>query len=228
MQQLNIFDEIAASPKKPAKRLKQAHEIIPTVWSNQSLLIAAIVKLHNKGQRLDLDPCYNKGTMYGDFVERPKQIFDIAPIKGSGASQADARDLPIKDNSVQSIVFDPPFIIDSTTGKMAKRFTAFKSIEEMVKMYDESLKEFYRVLKRGGIVIFKCQDMINGRTQYFLHCIVQQLASKNKLYSKDLFIFVNNTRLIAPTVNQCHARKFHTYFWVFQKRKFSQKQNFFI
>jgi len=34
----------------------------------------------------------------------------------------------------------------------------FESFKELQEMYSSSLKEFYRILKQNGIVIFKCQD----------------------------------------------------------------------
>lgn len=221
LKQMTIFGG-ADTIRQPKGRVKEAHEIIPSVFSDQSLLIAAIEKIHNRGQAFDLDPCYNKGAFYGDFARRPALKFDLNPIPGSGADQADCRQLPLKDKSIRSVIFDPPFIIDSKGGKMAKRFKAFPTYEDLISMYDDSLKEFNRILKSGGIVCFKCQDMINGRKQYWLHIDVFRLAEKNGFYCKDLFIFVNNNRLITPTVNQCHARKFHTYFMVLKKARKSK------
>ena len=51
------------------------------------------------------------------------------------------------------------------------------------------------------------------------HCFVYNEAVKLGYYPKDLFILLAKSRLVADwqTKNQKNARKFHSYFWVFQK-----------
>lgn len=74
------------------------------------------------------------------------------------------------------------------------------------------------MLKKGGILAFKCQDVINGRTQGFSHCEIYSAAKAVGLYGLDLFVFVNENRMPPPNLKkQNHARKTHTYFWVFKK-----------
>jgi len=83
-------------------------------------------------------------------------------------------------------------------------------------MYSGSLKEFSRVLKDDGIVIFKCQDIVSSAKQHFTHCWVMYEAMKYGFYPKDLFILLAKNRLNDGRKQQ-HARKFHSYFFVFKK-----------
>ena len=51
------------------------------------------------------------------------------------------------------------------------------------------------------------------------HTFIQNEAEKLGFYTKDLFILLAKNRLVAKwqLKNQKHARKFHCYFWVFEK-----------
>ena len=81
------------------------------------------------------------------------------------------------------------------------------------------MKEAYRILKDDGILIFKCQDKVSSGKQYMSHAFIMDEAVKIGFYPKDLFILLAKNRLVADwqTKNQKNARKFHSYFWVFQK-----------
>ena len=137
--------------------------------------------------------------------------------------------MPLADESIECEMFDPPFL--ATVGKslksndnnncINKRFGVYSSENELHQMYIDTLKESYRILKQNGILIFKCQDKVSSQKQYFSHCFVYNEAVKIGFYPKDLFILLAKNRIVADwqLKNQQHARKFHCYFWVFQKKK---------
>jgi hypothetical protein len=160
------------------------------------------------------------GVFYKNVPE-PRLKFDLRPqIKG--VQQADCADLPIESGSLQSIVFDLPFMFgthgQTKNNKMNKRFTMFDSFPELCAMYQNSLEEFHRVLNKKGILIFKCQDYTDSKTT-MAHCLVWQWALKFGFYAKDLFILTaKGGRIYNPNLKQKHARKFHSYLFVFEKR----------
>lgn len=124
-------------------------------------------------------------------------------------------------------MFDPPFLAttgkslrsDDASNKINKRFGVFPSETELHQFYVDVLKETHRILKDKGILIFKCRDKVSSGKQYMSHCFIWQEAIKTGYYPKDLFILLAKNRLVADwqVRNQKNARKFHSYFWVFEK-----------
>lgn len=177
--------------------------------------------------KIDCDPTYSIGNFYKNTgIEEPIYKFDIKP-QIEGVEFGDSRDLPLTDSSINCIMFDPPFL--ATTGKslekddghniINKRFGVYPSEQELHQFYIDTLKECYRVLNDKGILIFKCQDKVSSGKQYMSHCFIHDEAVKVGFYPKDLFILLAKNRLVADwqLKSQKNARKFHSYFWVFEK-----------
>ncbi|MEG0898480.1 MAG: hypothetical protein RSF40_02060 [Oscillospiraceae bacterium] len=177
-------------------------------------------------RKIDCDPTYSKGNFYKDkTISEPLYKFDISP-QNKSVEYADCRNLPLANESLNCIMFDPPFL--ATTGKslnadtgniINKRFSVFKNENELHSFYSDSLNEFYRILKPNGILIFKCQDKVSSGKQYMSHCFIWEEACKIGFYPKDLFILLAKNRIVADwqIKNQKNARKYHSYFWVLQK-----------
>ena len=204
--------------------------VISSISYDQSEIINNILLLHTNNHVIDCDPTYSKGNFYKNGkIKEPKYKFDINP-QTEDIIKADARSLPLDDNSVNCIMFDPPFL--ATTGKsitandnnnfINKRFGVFPNEKELHQFYIDSMKEFYRILKDDGILIFKCQDKISSSKQYLSHVFIINEAIKIGYYPKDMFILLAKTRIVADwqVKNQKNARKFHSYFLVFQKHQF--------
>lgn len=205
--------------------MRQQAELFPRVVKsieyNQDNILSDILMLHAPNGVIDLDPTFSIGHLYQGKIPEPRLKFDIEPER-QDVRQSDCRDLPLQDDSLDCIMFDPPFIINSDTkskDKMQLRFDAFRSADELVAMYEQSLVEFLRILSKGGILIFKCQDVCHGKLQYFTHCKVYELAIHAGFQAKDLFIYFAKQRIIGKHKRQMHSRKFHSYFWVFRKPK---------
>ena len=198
----------------------QWSELAVSLTNNERNIIRWIMLLHNDGKPFDVDPTYSTGRFW-DGIPKPRHRFDINP-QVEGVTQADARAIPLPDASVRSIMFDPPFVIKDCvnremTGIIEKRFSGYKSHIELWSFYEDALKEFKRLLERGGIVAFKCQDTVNGGKQYMSHFEVMKQAERLGFYCKDLFILGRTNVLWSPNMaNQQHARKNHCYFIVFQ------------
>lgn len=178
----------------------------------------------------DLDCTYSKGVFWKNLPQ-PKNKTDLLP-QVKGVIMADSTKLPFNNESMSSIMFDPPFVIvgngltykdnkDKNSSIIAKRFEGFSNFEELKKMYYGTLKEGYRLLKESGIMVFKCQDTVSGGKNHFTHCLVMQMAINIGFYPKDLFVLMTKNTLSAfngeKWKTQYHARKHHSYFWVFQK-----------
>ncbi len=201
--------------------------MIKTTGYDQHKIIKDILKLHVPSGIIDCDPTYGRGNFYKKGISPPKLKFDIKPINNT-IVKASSDNLPIKDGSLNCIMFDPPFL--ATTGKslnspgiknnvINKRFGVLKTEKDLYSFYTHSLIEFYRVLLPKGVLIFKCQDKVSSGKQYFSHVFVMNEAVNAGFYPKDLFVLVAKNRLVAnwQKKNQKHARKYHAYFWVFEK-----------
>ena len=200
--------------------------MVKSISYDQSEIIKWILGLYVPSGKIDLDPTYSIGNFYKNTgVEPPPYKFDIIP-QTDEVQYGDSRSLPLQSASLQCIMFDPPFL--ATTGKslekqqgnvINKRFGVYPNEKELHQFYIDSMKEAHRILKDHGILIFKCQDKVSSAKQYMSHVFIANEAIKIGFYPKDLFVLLAKNRIIADwqLKNQKHARKFHSYFWVFEK-----------
>lgn len=189
--------------------------IITTTSSDQFHILNSIMKLHNGSRAFELDVTYGKGGFY-KYLPEPQLKLDVMPV---GNVVADVRALPLQDASVGSVVFDPPFIHahgkDSIIGN---RFSSYKTQRLLRAMYELALNELARVLKPDGLLVVKCQDCIESSKQYINHVFIYNILNALGMICEDLFILLNPNPLIGWNQhNQQHARKTHSYFWVFRQ-----------
>lgn len=201
--------------------------LIKSVSYDQSEIIKSILMLYTKENKIDCDPTYSKGYFYKNTgIKEPEYKFDINPLSEE-VVYANAEKLPLLSNSINCLMFDPPFL--ATTGRslesksknniINKRFGTYPNENALHIFYRNAIKEFHRVLKDDGILIFKCQDKVSSGKQYFSHCFIYEHAIKAGFYPIDLYILIANNRIVAnwQKKNQKHSRKFHCYFWVLKK-----------
>jgi len=199
--------------------------MIKSIGFNQQKLINDILTLHNHGRSLDFDPCYNLGGFYKDgTVAGPRIKSDINPLL-PGVLKLDVRNLPFKPSSFRSAIFDPPFLVTGVRTReqnksiMCRKYGAFESLDELKDFFYKSLISLKRVLKHGGLLIFKCQDFVHARSQNLILPFVYEKARELNFACRDLFILVSNNRIEQRIKKQQHARKYHCYFLVLKNNK---------
>ena len=154
----------------------------------------------------------------------------------------DARDLPHKDQSLDALVLDPPYMEgfyrraqEHQGGKGTHRafseyYNHLQAQGDMVgqpKYHDAVLDVYYRageeaarVLKDGGVFIVKCQDEVSANQQRLTHVEILNYYSSIGFIPEDIFVVVrNNKPIISRLLKQAHARKNHSYFLILRKDK---------
>lgn len=193
-------------------------------YSNQEIL-ESILKLYIKENRFDLDPTFSKGVFYRKIAE-PKFKSDLHP-QVPGTIQADYTKLPFKSESLNSICWDPPFLVgmpnrskdDPKSNLMKNRFSAFRTVTDLRESYSLAIKEFNRILVKGGWLVAKCQDMVSSGKQVWSHIDLYNMAIGQNFLAEDLFILLAKSRMSSGKWKngQFHCRKWHSYWWVFKK-----------
>ena len=194
---------------------------ITSYFTNEQELIKSIIQIHNNNKDIECDPMYFKGNFWKDGINKPKYKFDLNP-QVPECEKADATNLPLLDNSLNSIILDPPFLF-GVHGKTknyysSKTHTIFENWSKLEECYQGILKNAYRCLKKNGLLIFKCQDYTDSKTT-MTHCYVWKWATDIGFYAKDIAILnIPQHKIYNSNTNQRHFRKVHTYFWVFIKK----------
>ena len=212
--------------------MEKEFNLVKSVYESNFEVIKNIMDLY-KIERFDLDCTYSTGNFWKGLPS-PINKTDILPVNDSITS-ANSENLPFENNSMKSIMYDPTFVIVGKTFKenkegssvISKRFSGYTKYDHLKNNYYNTLKELYRICDDGGFVVVKCQDTVSGGKNHFSHVMVMNMALELGFYPKDMFILTAKMRINSfggRWNKQEHARKYHSYFWVFEKIK--QKVNY--
>ena len=192
--------------------------MIKSISFSQEEILQNIVALHTGP--IQVDVTFGSGCFYKKGLPRPALCFDLAP-RTPGVVAADVRRLPLQHGCLRSVMFDPPFLIQTGPGaKLKERFGCqVGNMQDLWNFYFLAMREIHRVLTPGGWLVFKCQDGVLSGVNNFTHAEIYAMGKSLGFTPKDLFILLANHRMTDPTHRvQKHARKYHSYFWVFKKR----------
>lgn len=199
-------------------------------WSGKALslsfdeaeILGWIIDLFNGGEAFELDATYSTGRMWRGGLPEPAIKMDLQP-QSTNVLEADSRDIPLPDASVSSVMFDPPFVMKNTTtrepnGIIESRFSGYGTPAKLWSMYRDSLHEFSRILRPGGILVFKNQDVVSSGKNQWSHIKIYSMATAAGFTARDLFVLGRKNVLWSPNMrNQKHARKNHCFYWVLEK-----------
>lgn len=190
-----------------------------SVFDKDSDILKAISDIHLKGEWFDADITYSKGVFWQN-IKQPKFMSDLIPLFDYVKEYDSTRLTTYKDNSLNSIVFDPPFLFrnrkSTNNDKICARFSYFKSYNELIDMYYKSLNAIKIKLIKGGILAFKCQDMTDGRF-YCTHNDIINYATNNGYILKDIIIKATKQKLQRDAKQQNCVAKVHSYWLILKK-----------
>lgn len=131
--------------------------------------LKTILKRLGRGRgsaKVDVDLTFGKGQFYKGKthkVDSPKHKFDIDPRAGGVEFGDVTQGIPLKSNSQKVVVFDPPFFVSprkqGVEGTRLENFGLFETIPEAATMWSSGVKESARMLKPGGHLIVRIQDL---------------------------------------------------------------------
>lgn len=193
--------------------------IIKSVSDNQSEILSNILRLYVESYHFDCDLTYSIGVFY-KRIPQPKMKFDKYPQCEDVRPLDDAFNLP--ENSLHSIVIDLPFVIrgeNDTHGSMIEdRFNAYRSYEELKQSNADMIQLAYDKLCMGGLLIMKTMNICFKGKQLWVANYVVNTALSLGFEMVDEFILISKSKILT-TINkqQYHARKYHSFFFVFKK-----------
>lgn len=206
---------------------------VRTIQADNAEVIAEAARLYLPDGAIVADVTWGKGAFWRKTDRTKFRLIgsDLDPSFGKPRIGADFRHMPYLSQSIDVVVLDPPYIAwagnhitnhrynnAATTGKESGTPLYHDGI---IQLYREGMTEAFRVLKPGGFCWVKGKDEVSSGRQHWSHRQIPDIADKELgFYMRDLFIVIPNGQ--SPTsrwTTQHHARKVHSYLWIFEKRK---------
>jgi Methylase of polypeptide chain release factors len=128
------------------------------------------------------------------------------------------------------VVFDPPYIHNPgqhITDHRYRNAATTKGLyhSDIIDLYRAGMTEAKRVLKpEGGQLWVKCKNEIESGIQRWSIIEIYNIAIALGMFGRDLFTLVPDARTSSNRwKRQLHARKVHSYMWVFERPKRSDQ-----
>ncbi len=194
--------------------------IFTSVVGNNSDLIARAVELYIKPGWKVADVTYGKGAFWRktDTTKFTLMISDLLTTTNNW----DFRSLPYADGEFDCVVLDPPYthnpghLIVNANYKNAET-TKGMYHRDIIALYAAGMKEACRILRVGGYLWVKCKDEIESSYQRWSHIEIYHHAVALGFFPQDLFVLTQKAKPVVQHRHQQHARKNHSYLWVFKK-----------
>jgi tRNA G10 N-methylase Trm11 len=194
--------------------------VLTSIIGKNEDLIPDVLSVYGKNGMTIADVTYGNGNFWKN-VDLKKYDFYPSDLK----TGYDFRNLPYDDEIFDMVVLDPPYMHGSPAPINKELDKTYSNndkggwgAEYVYKLYYDGMLEAKRILKKGGIFLVKCQDQVESGKNMFDHIVIYNMALDLKFSVEDLFIL---TRLTIPLMRhnyQLHARKNHSYLWVFRKK----------
>ena len=199
------------------------------VEGNNADLIAEVAQLYAADDPKIADLTYGKGVFWrkrpdlrvfgSDRVTVPKRPHDFT-------------NLPYRDATFDIAVLDPPYIHSPGNHQTDSRYQNRATTKGMLwrdlreQLFIPGMREAMRIVKpNGGQVWVKCKDQVQSGMQRWCHVELCHDALEMGLYPRDLFTLIATSRTSDNRWKvQHHARKPHSYLWVFQRPTAAQSR----
>lgn len=222
---LSIVAPLKTKRKSPAG--KATNDLVFSAYqSSNDEVFPHILNLYVAPGSRVADTTYGKGTFWKRVPADAYRLLATDLQDG-----IDARTLPYEKQSVDCVVFDPPYMhtpggsthvghqnYEDYYRNNQANGTGKKYHEAVLDLYFTAATEAYRVLRDEGIYIVKCQDEVCANKQRLTHVEIINELAKSGYVIEDIFIVLRTNRPgVSRVIRQLHARKNHSYFLVFRK-----------
>lgn len=201
--------------------------MIPSISFDQHQILRWINELHLDGKWIECDPCFGRGQFYSPSdIPYPRYIYDLDSSVSRDIRElqqmplhVDCRNTPLMDESVRSLIFDPPFLQTTGKGSIIKdRFDSYPTMDDLWAMYRDAIDEFYRILVTDGVLIVKMQNTVMSGKQWWSVDYINEICAR-RFAKVDEFVLLAKHRMPQHNLkNQRHARKFHCFFNVYRRK----------
>ena len=198
-----------------------------TAWETNAQMIADVARLgYLKDTDRILDPTYGRGGWWRVWKPGPGAVVGRTPTSiwflavGLGAFPPareawDFRHMGYRDEQFDAVTFDPPYV--ATGGRETSGIKGMNDAYGMTEApatpqgvqddINAGLAECYRVVKKGGIVLVKCQDYVSSGKLFpgTHHTLTHAYALGFQLV--DRFEHLSGPRPQPERDRQVHARR---------------------
>ena len=204
----------------------QQYEPLPSIWDGEdSELLEKMLQFYPKTEPVQiLDATVNFGRFWRNSTRKIIGL-DINPqcrpiLHGTSES------LPIKSNSLDIVVYDPPHLpnqgkdnqkdFEIRFGLGAK--STFETNYNFSHTYPAFAKESYRALKNEGVLFCKITDYVHNHQYQWAHVDFIKAATEAGFHACDCIVKIRKSPIIDPRWKVAHhARKQHCFWLVFRK-----------
>jgi hypothetical protein len=219
---------IARQRDRRTKMLSVRAEPVRTTQGNNAEMVANAARLYIPDGAIVADVTYGKGAFWTRANRKRFSLIgsDLEPSFGGASVAADCRSLPYRNHSVGVVVLDPPYIAYPGQHLTDHRYNNAATTPRLyhdgiIQLYAGAMAEACRVLTAGGFLWVKCKDEVSHDRQNWSHIQIYEHAIQLGLHARDLFVVVaaNPATAMGTWKRQLHARKTHSFMWIFEKRR---------
>lgn len=209
-------------PRVNLERRQQRRAAAPAlsvVTGSNADLIREVCKLHLGPEDSIADLTFGRGTFWKGVAAGIRARVTGSDLVTVCGASVDFRATPYADRSFDIVVLDPPYIPSVNSHTTAERYQ-HGTIEgltpdSILALYVAGMTEAKRIARKQ--IWVKCKDQVAGGKQIWQHVDILREAAALGMAGRDLFILhaKGRTMSMGRWKSQEHARKTHSYLWVF-------------
>ena len=189
--------------------------MVSAICGNNAELMENVSRLWIKDDDVIADVTFGRGVFWRRLAE-PAHCHDL---KSDGVNCCN---LPHEDSSLDCVVLDPPYRPGHGSkgfggNGMAKAYQLGKldTINDVINLYGDAIREAFRVLRAGGRIMVKCQDMSYANRLHLVSLDVLREITETGFEMADQFLLVSKPNLKSGAwKRQERARRSHSILWV--------------